>query len=104
MLKLILDIPEPVAINPKFVFWRMGEPAAEKSVEVTLADPGKMSLGEVRCAEPSFIVRLELGKEPGRHRVVIRPADTSKLMQAPIRLTATVNGDPKVLVIYAAVK
>lgn len=91
VLKLIVDIPEPVGISPRFVYWRTGETDKEKVLEVTLAEPNRDAVGEVKCAEPAFDVRLEPGTESGRHRVFIRPIDTSKPVQAPIRLTAVVN-------------
>lgn len=59
---------------------------------------------EVRSSEPAFIVRMEAAQEPGRYRVFIRPAATTKPAQVPIRLSATVGGHPKVHVIFAAVK
>lgn len=104
VLRLVVDILEPVAISPKFVFWRVGEPAAEKSIEVTLVEPSTDSVGSVQCAESAFVARTESGKDPGQHRVFIRPIDTTKSVQAPIRLTAVVNGHMKVYVIVAAVK
>lgn len=104
VLRLIVDIPEPVAISPRFVFWRVGEPAAEKTIEITLADPEKAKPGEVLCPEAAFNVRLEPGSSPNKFRLLIRPAGTAKPVQAPIRLSATVDGQQRVYVLYAAVK
>ena len=104
VLRLIVDIPEPVAISPKFIFWRVGEPAAEQAIEITLADPEKAKLGEVLCPEAAFTARLEPGSSPNKFRVLIRPAGTAKPVQAPIRLSAVVDGQPRVYVLYAAVK
>jgi len=103
-LSLIVNIPEMVSITPKFVFWRIGEEAREKAMEITLADPVQFKSGEVSCPEPGILVRLVAGEAPGRYRVLARPVDTTRLLQVPIRLVITMGGQPRVFVLQAAVK
>jgi len=103
-LLLTVDLPEPVALRPRAVFWKTGEPAAEKAVEIVLAEPAKAALGDVQCAEATFAARVEPLTERGHYRVQIKPAATDRLAQATIRLNATVEGQSRVYVIYAVVK
>ena len=104
VLQLIVDIPEPVALSARSIFWRVGEPAGEKLIEVIFAEPDKSTLGGVQCAEKSFVIRLEPGTAPGRHRILIRPTDTATLAQATVRLAATVDGRPRILILQVGVK
>lgn len=102
-LTLTLDIPEPVAITPRFLFWTVGDRPEAKSLAVTLADPAKTTLGAVQCDEPGFAVGLE-PEAPGRYRLRVTPADTRKPAEATVRLHATIGGREQVYIVYLAVK
>lgn len=102
-LTLVVDIPEPVAIVPRFVFWRLDDAAAEKAFDITLADPADKLTG-VSCPGADMAVRLEPTADPHRWRVQVRPSDTARLRQAVVRLSAMVAGQPRVFVLHAAVK
>ncbi len=102
-LRLVVDIPEPVAIAPRFVFWRVGEAPEAKVFAITLADAADQ-LGEIGCAEAGFAVRLEPTLDPRRWRAVVQPVDTARPRQAVVRLTASVGGQRRVFVLHAAVK
>ncbi len=104
VLKMIVDIPEPVVLQPRFLFWRLGEDPAAKDIEIIIAEPAKTTLGDAQCATAGFSVQLESAGSAGHHRLRIKPIDTKQLLQATIRLNATVNGQPRVFVLYAAVK
>lgn len=103
MLRLSVELPEPVAISPKFLYWRIGELAEEKAITITVSDSAKLKLGDVMCPEASFTVRLEPGNGGGRYRVLIQPASTVGPAQTSIRLHATIDGEPRVYVLNAAV-
>lgn len=102
-LKLVVDIPEPVAITPRFVFWRVGEAAGEKALDITVADSAD-KLSEVSCADEGFAVRLEATPDAHSWRVLVRPVDTARLRQAVLRLSTVVAGQPRVFVLHVAVK
>jgi hypothetical protein len=103
-LRLEIELPEPVTLHPRSVFWRVGETAVEKEIEVVAAEPKTVNVGDVLCTEPAFSVRLLGDAKDGRYRVAIIPASTAKLAQATIRLNATVGGQSRVFVLNAAVK
>ncbi|HTX64998.1 MAG TPA: DUF1573 domain-containing protein [Opitutaceae bacterium] len=102
-LTLTLDIPEPVAIMPRFLFWAVGEPAAQKSLIIAVADPAKASIGAVESDNPRFAVRLMPGS-PGQYRLLVAPADTGRPAEATVRLHAMVGGREQAYIIYLAVK
>jgi len=102
-LTLTLDIPEPVAITPRFLFWSVGEPAAEKSLAIATADPAKTAIGTVECDNPRFAVRLVPGS-PGQYRLLVTPPDTGKPVDGTVRLHAVVGGREQIYLIYLAVK
>ncbi len=104
VLKLIINLAEPVVLSARSVFWQVGEPASEKLIELTLADPDKSTLDGVQCAEAAFVVRKETGEAPGKYRILIRPAATTSVAQTAIRLATTLNGQSHVLILQAGVR
>jgi hypothetical protein len=103
-LTLIVTIPEPVAIQPRFLFWKVGEASEEKSFEIRLLDPGTTTLGAVQCTSPDFAVRLETTGQPGLFRLCARPVTASKPVQVTVRVNAVVADRPEVVVLYLLVK
>lgn len=102
-LRLVVEIPEPMAISPRLVFWRVGEAAEEKAFDIVLAAESDR-LGEITCADVGFVVRLEPTSDARRWRALIKPVDTATVRQAVVRLSAAVGGQPRVFVLHAAVK
>ena len=102
-LTLTVDIPEPVVINPRFLFWRVGDRPEQRSLEIVLTEPKKTAFGEIECNNPLFHVQLQ--PEPaGRYRLAVQPADVRQPAEATIRLNVTIGGRPQVYVVYVAVK
>lgn len=104
LLTLVAEIPEPVRVTPRVLFWRLDEPGTEKEFEVVLDGSGKAKVTDLQIANPTFTGRLLAGPSPQRFRLVVAPVRTSELSQATIRLNAIVDGRPEVVVLQAAVK
>jgi len=102
-LTLTVDIPEVVVITPRFLFWRVGEQAGEKVVDVVVTDPKTTTLGEIECANARFLVHV-LPQQHGTFRLTVRPADTRQPDEAMVHLNVIVGGQPQTRVIYTAVK
>ncbi len=102
-LTMTLDIPEPVAIAPRFLFWRVGDAAAEKSVEITVAEPAKTSLAGVTCDSDAFTAALQ-PDGGGRYRLAVKPAGTGQAVDSAVRLKAEIGGRPQIYIVYVAVK
>jgi hypothetical protein len=102
-LTLTVDIPEPVVINPRFLFWRVGDQPEEKNLEIVVTEPKKTVLGEIECSSPLFHVRL-LPQPAGGYRLAVEPADLRQPAEAIIRLHVIIGGRPQVRLVYVAVK
>ncbi len=102
-LTLTVNVREPVAITPRFLYWRTGEAPAEKSLTVVLANPANTSLGAATSDSAQFHVRLERATA-GEYRMFVEPAGTGVATSAVIRLTATIGGAAQTYIIYVAVK
>jgi len=104
VLKIVVDIAELVSIHPKLLFWKMKERGEEKEVLVTLADPGRVKIGELRVTSADFSARLERDEKSGRYKIWIKPIETARSTQTVIRLEATIEGRVQSFSIFAAVR
>lgn len=102
-LTLTVDIPEPVAITPRFLFWRVGDPPEEKSLEIVVAEPAKTTISGIECESPRFSARLSAGAG-GHYRLLVRPADIRQPADAAIHVKAVIGGRAQDYIVYVAVK
>ena len=102
-LTLTVDIPEAVAITPRFLYWQVGERPEEKSLEIVVAEPAKTTIDGYECGNPQFNVQLRSGPA-GHYRLLVKPVDAQQPADAAIHLQAVVGGRAQVYVIYVAVK
>ncbi|MDD2764128.1 MAG: DUF1573 domain-containing protein [Opitutaceae bacterium] len=102
-LTLTVDIPEPVVVNPRFLFWPTGGPPAERSLEIIVTEPKQTEIGELQCSNPFFSARLQ-PEQAGRYRLLIKPSGTQQPAEATIRLNVTVAGRPQSYQVYVAVR
>jgi hypothetical protein len=79
---LIAD--DPVAVSPALVWWRVGEAAEAKKVDLTLAQSGKIHITAVASTNPRVAATLATVKEGEKYAVNIRPADTAKQESAEV--------------------
>lgn len=102
-LTLTVDVPEPVAITPRFLYWTVGEAPKGKSLAIAVADPENTSVQGVKSEDPAFhaVLRAE-GK--GRYRLTIRPDATRRPRDTPVQVKAVIGGRTQVYIVYAAVK
>ncbi len=105
-LLIVVEIPEPVAVQPRQLFWEKAAAAAEKTVAIALAQPGKDSRVEAQCADERFAVTVEPAAGAGAYRLRVRPVTTAELAQATVRVTVWMAGEghPQVLVIVVGVR
>ncbi len=105
VLHLTVNIPEsPVRLSAASIVWSKGDPATEKTVDVILTDPTHTRLENLQCADTRLAVSLVPGKGPGNYTFILKPTTTDALMQAMVRLQATVNGQPRVYLVQAQVR
>jgi hypothetical protein len=103
-LWLKVDIVSPVMIRPRMVFWRVGEAADPKNIEV-VANPGEdLVFGEAVCDIPGFTAEWVPSKKSGVAYLSIKPVATTQAAMCPVKLTVYVQGRKKVLTLYALVR
>lgn len=103
-LLVVVEISEPVAMQPRQLFWDKGAVAAEQTVAIRLAEPNKYARVEAQCAGGRFMVAVEPAKGAGAYRLRARPVTTAELAQATVRITVWIDGHPQVSVIVLGVR
>ena len=103
-LLVVIEISEPVAMQPRQLLWEKGAAAAEQTVAIRLADPGKAARVEAQCADERFTVAVEPAKGAGAYRLRARPVTTAELAQATVRITVWIDGHPQVSVLGLGVR
>jgi hypothetical protein len=78
LLRLIVDIPNAVTIEPEFVIWQVGDQIEPKKIRIVVADAFPAKIVSVQADNPA--VKLELRDvRPGKEvEVTVTPPSTSK--------------------------
>ena len=103
VLTLMVDLPEAMAVDPRFIAWRIGESPEPKDILVVLAPANGATLVSVSGAEPAFHASFQPAERPGHFRVRVVPASATGLARATLRLDATVAGNRRTAVVQVAV-
>lgn len=104
-LSLRADLPEPLTIAPRLVFWKKGTPAATKSIDIKINLPSPVEItGAVSNRDDIEAALVTL--EPGRHYqldITPRSLDTPRLAVIALK-TSTPLPDGTALTAYAQVR
>lgn len=105
VLKLFVDILEPVTLTPGLVFWRTGEATAAKTVQIT-ADPAKpVKVKSVVSSNPNFTASLQTVQAGSQYAIAITPTATAQKGNAEITVQTDFPADaPHAYTIYARIK
>lgn len=103
-LKLVIDIPEPVAISARQLFWAKDAPAEAQAIVITVANPEKSTVTSAECADERFTTTVEPGPTKGSYHLIVRPTTTAMLAQAAVRVTTVIAGHPQVSVVVVGVR
>jgi hypothetical protein len=105
VLKLVVDIHDPLTITPGLVFWRTGEATAAKTVQLT-ADPGQqVRIKSVTSSNPNFKATLQTAQPGQQYSLAITPTGTSQKDSAEITVQTDFPADaPHAYTIYARIK
>jgi Protein of unknown function (DUF1573) len=83
-LRLIVDVPQPVVLQPEFVFWKVGEPVDTKKFRVAIGEGFSAKLLGVESDNPDihFVVNsITPGKEL---EVSVTPNETKRPQSATL--------------------
>jgi hypothetical protein len=103
VLTLVVDIPQLIEVTPRFIFWEKGSQPGERSVDVVVADPGRVTIAGLRCSNPRFAARLQR-EAAGRYRLRVKPDGTQQPASGIVALEVTIAGESRDFQVYLAVK
>ena len=105
VLKLFVDIHDPLTVTPALVFWRTGEATGAKSVQLT-ADPNQqVRIKSVTSSNPNFKTTLQTAQAGQQYSVAITPTGTAQKDSAEITVQTDFPADaPHAYTIYARIK
>lgn len=100
---LILD--EPLVLNPSFVWWRVGEAAMPKQVDLAIADAGKLHIIAVASSNPRIAATFSQAVAGGKSVVQIQPDDTAQKETAQVFVQTDFPPEgPKAYIIEVRIK
>jgi hypothetical protein len=104
-LNLVVVINPGLTISPALVFWRIGQPAEERLVQLT-AEPGMpVRVKSVSSSNPRLRATLQTTKPGEQYAVSVKPADTTQRETAELTVQTDYPPDaPRAFTIYARIK
>jgi hypothetical protein len=105
ILRLNVNIEDPITIQPQFVLWRVGESPSTKAIHIVLANDEKGKIASVTSDNPA--IKLDLKElRPGKeYEVRLTPTDVSREASATILIKTDFPAEnPQSRYVYARIK
>ena len=104
VLDIRVMLREGVTVTPSLLFWRVGEPAAAKGVQLT-ANGQPVRVNSVSSTNPRLAASLETVKAGEQYVINVKPDDTSQKESGEVRVaTDFPPDDPRTYAIHVRVK
>lgn len=94
-LKLIVDIPKVVLIEPQLLYWSRGEAATAKTSIVTFDYNAPVDITAIEYDQDSFVVEKTVIEEGLRYAITVVPLATENSTDTRIALTTTMGAPEK---------
>ena len=105
LLDLRVNIHDPLTIAPALVFWKRGEPAEPKTVQLTADADQHVRIKSVASSNPRLAAKLVTIKAGEQYAVAVTPADTAQKESAEISVLTDFPADaPRTYILHARVK
>ena len=105
ILRLLVNIEEPVNIQPEVVLWRVGEQPEPKTIHIAVADDSPAKIQSVVSDNPVVTVKLTEVKPGKEYEILVTPTDLSKPTAATFTIrTDYPREDPQSKYAYARIK
>ena len=99
VLTLKAEIPQQLEITPNFVFWKQGEKADTKTINVKVGKDFAVKHIKVTSSTPDFQTKVEeAGK--GQFKIDVKPQDTNKVVASML----TIQPEDSQKVFYATAR
>jgi hypothetical protein len=103
-LKLIVDIPQWLTIEPRLVCWEVGGSAEEKCVTLTVHPAAKVEISRIQATSDKVAHRLETVPSLG-YRLYLKPVGTANKFKATFLIRAGLPGQvPRTFMVFAQVR
>ncbi|HEX8296675.1 MAG TPA: DUF1573 domain-containing protein [Chthoniobacteraceae bacterium] len=104
-LDFVVSIEQALTVTPALVFWKVGQPADAKLVQLTVT-PGKtVRIKAVTSSNPRVIPTLQTLKAGEQYQIAVRPGDTMQKETAELTVQTDYPLDaPRSYTIHARVK
>jgi len=104
VLDLRVFVHEPFELKPALVYWRSGDAAESKSVQL-LANGYPVKVKSVTSSNPRFTTTLTPIKPGEEYMVAVKPTDTGEKDAAEITVTTDFPAEsPRTYTIHARIK
>jgi Protein of unknown function (DUF1573) len=105
ILRLLVDIQDPVQIQPELVLWRVGEQPDTKKIQIRVAENASVKILSVASDNPSIKAQLSEVKPGKEYEIEITPTDLSQPAGATFLIrTDYPTQNPQTRYAYARVK
>jgi len=105
VLRLLVDIEDPIQIQPELVFWRIGEQPNPKKIQIAVANDASVKVVSVASDNPSIKAELTEVKPGRQYEIEITPTDLSRPAGATFLIrTDYPTQNPRTRYAYARVK
>src|SRR6266566_6875821 len=99
VLTLKAEIPQQLEITPNFVFWKQGEKADIKTINVKVGKDFTVKHIKVTSSTPDFQAKVEEAGN-GRFKIDVKPQDTNKVVASML----TIQPEDSQKVFYATAR
>lgn len=104
-LNFVVNIREALTITPALVFWKVGQPAEPRNVELTAESGTPVRIKSVTSSNPRLAARLQTVEPGARYVVAVTPEDTAQKEAAQLTVQTDFPPDaPRAYVIHARIK
>ena len=103
ILRLVVNIEEPVKIQPEVVFWRVGDQPDPKTIHIAVADDSPAKIASVESDNPAVKVQLKEVKPGKEYEVQVTPASVTQPGGATL-LIRTDGDNPQTKYAYVRIK
>jgi hypothetical protein len=105
ILRLYVNIEEPVKIQPEVVLWRVGEQPEPKTIHIAVADDSPVKIESVISDNPAVQIKVTEVKPGKEYEVQVTPGDVSRPVAAILMIHTDYPADnPETKYAYARVK
>ena len=84
ILRLNVNIEDPITVQPQFVLWHIGEAPSTKNIHIALAEDVAGKIVSVTSDNPTIKVELKESKPGKEYDVQLTPSDVSQAASATI--------------------